>query len=195
MADLLVTAEELATFIGDAGLDTDQATLLLELATGEVQAAAGQRLVLVEDDPFELFAFSSPWLTLPERPVTEITSLTVDDGDELVEGTDYKRPARSATLFRRCGWATCQNEPSLVAGIYSHGLPTGDQRLQFARSSTIGIARLALGAPPGTVVAESIDDYRVQYAAAVVWAMEQSPHLRWALQRAYGDRAGLVRLG
>jgi hypothetical protein len=190
----LATAEELATLMNDAGINEDQATLLLELATAEVQAAAGQRLVYVEDDLFEVFSFSGPWLTLKERPVTEITSLVIDDGDELVAGTDYKRPANSATLWRRCGWAPCQYEPSIVSGVYSHGHAEGDQRLEFARSSAFAIAKLAVSNPSG-VASEAIDDYRVQYAAAVVWAMEQSPYLRKALRREYGDRAGLVRLG
>lgn len=194
MADVLATEEELALFVGDTGLDMDRATLLLELATGEVQAVTGQRLVLVEDDPFELFSYSGPWLTLPQRPVTEITSLTIDDGDELVAGTDYKRPAKSAMLFRRCGWAACQYEPSVIAGIYSHGYATGAQDLEFARRATLGVASLALNAPAG-VISEAIDDYRVQYATAVVWAMEQSPYLRKVLQKTYGERAGLVRFG
>lgn len=194
MADMLVTDEEFATFVDDSGLDTERATLLIELATGEVQAVTGQRLLLVEDDPFELFSYSGPWLTLPERPVTEIVSLTIDDSDELVAGTDYKRPANSATLWRRCGWAACQSEPSIVAGSYSHGYATGAQKLEFARRATLGVASLALNAPAG-VQSEAIDDYRVQYAVAVAWAMEQSPYLRKALQRAYGDRAGLVRFG
>jgi hypothetical protein len=194
MADTLATAEELATLMNDAGIDEDQATLVLELATAEVQAAAGQRLVYVEDDPIEVFSFSGPWLTLKERPVTEITSLTIDDGDELVAGTDYKRPANSATLFRRCGWAECQSEPSILSGVYSHGYATGDQKLEFARSAMFGIAKLAV-TNPSLAESEAIDDYRIQYAAAVVWAMEQSPYLRKALQREYGDRAGLVRFG
>ena len=194
MADSLATDEELATLMNDAGINEDQATLALELATAEVQSAAGQRLVFVEDDPFEVFSFSGPWLTLKERPVTEITSLVIDDGDELVAGTDYKRPMNSATLFRRCGWAACQFEPSIISGTYSHGLAVGDQRLEFARSAAFSVAKLAV-TNPSAVASEAIDDYRVQYAAAVLWAMEQSPYLRKALQREYGDRAGVVRLG
>ena len=194
MADTLATPTELANLMDDTGIDEDQATLVLELSTAEVQSAAGQRLIFVEDDPIEVFSFSGPWLTLKERPVTEITSLTIDGGDELVAGTDYKRPANSATLFRRCGWAECQNEPSILSGVYSHGFATGDQHLEFARSAMFGIAKLAVS-NPSAVASEAIDDYRVQYAAAVAWAMEQSPYLRNALQREYGDRAGLVRLG
>lgn len=192
MADSLATDEELAILMNDASIDADQATLALELATAEVQAAAGQRLVLVEDDPFELFGFTDSWFTLPEGPVTEITSLTIDDGDELVRGTDYRWVTGSRALFRRCGWAACWTEPSVIAGIYSHGLDVGDQRLEFARSATFGIAKMAV-TNPSAVESEAIDDYRVQYPALVVWAMERSPYLAKALRRQYGDRAGKVR--
>lgn len=194
MADSLATADELATLMQDAGLDEDQAALLLELATGEVQAVTGQRLVLVEDDEFELFGFSGRWLELPERPVVEITSLTIDGGDELVAGTDYKRPAKSASLFRSCGWAPCPSEPSIIAGIYSHGYAEQDQKLEFARSAVLGIAKLAASNPSG-VAEEAIDDYRVRFGIATAWAIDQSPYLVKALQKAYGARAGLVRLG
>lgn len=194
MADTLATPDELATLMQDTGLDEDAATLVLQLSTAEVQNAAGQRLVLVEDDPFEIFVYSSQWVTLPQRPVLEISELTIDGGDELVAGTDYKRPANSATLYRRCGWAPRQNEPSILAGVYSHGYAEESQELEFARSAMFGIAKLGMS-NPSLVASEAIDDYRVQYAAAMVWAMEQSPYLRKALQRAYGDRAGAVRLG
>jgi hypothetical protein len=188
---MLATADDLGKLIDDSGLDADRATLLLELSTGEVQAVTGQRLVLVEDDPFEMFSFAGPWLELPQRPVSDISSLTLNGGGEI---TDYKRPAGSAVLWRRCGWASCPDEPSIVGGIYSHGYADDDQRLQFARSASLSVAKLA-ATNAGGVESESIDDYRVQYAAAVVWAMEQSPYLRKALERTYGPKAGLVRLG
>lgn len=196
MADMLATAGDLQTFVDDTGLAVDRATLMLELATGEVQAAAGgQRLVSVADEAIELFAYSGQWLDLPQRPVSDITSLTIDGGSGLTAGTDYKRPVGSAMLWRGCGWAACPDEPSIVAVTYSHGYADSDQRIQFARSACLGVARLALDAPTGPVQSESIDDYRVQYAAAVIWAMEQSPYLRKALERTYGAKAGLVRLG
>lgn len=194
MPDMLATAEDLALLMQDTGLDEELATLLLELSTGEVQAVTGQRLVEVEDDEIELFSYKSAWLDLPERPVTDITSITIDGGDELVAGTDYKRPARSATLWRSCGWAECRTEPSIIAVTYSHGYAADDQRLQFARSATLGISKMA-AANPSAAVEEAIDDYRIRFAEAVAWAMEQSPYLAKRLQFTYGARAGLVRFG
>lgn len=194
MADLLATEADLALLIQDTGLDEDLATLLLELATGEVQAVTGQRLVEVEDDEIELFTYAGAWLDLPERPVTDIASLTIDDGDELVAGTDYLRPAKSATLWRDCGWAECRGRPSIIAVTYSHGYAVDDQKLQFARAATLGIAKMA-AANPSAAAEEAIDDYRIRFAEAVAWAMEQSPYLAKRLQFTYGARAGLVRFG
>jgi len=193
-ADLLATADELASLMRATGLDEDSATLLLELCTGEVQGMARQRLVEVLDDEFEIFATTDSWLTLPERPVSDISSLTIDGGNELVAGTDYRRPRGSARLHRHCGWATCPHVPSLVAGIYSHGYPVGSQKLQPARAGVLALAKAAYPNVSG-VRSEAIDDYRVEFAAAVTAAAEAAPRLAASMRYIYGDRAGLVRIG
>jgi hypothetical protein len=170
------------------------AVLLLELATGEVQGAAGQRLVEVEDEDGELMGDSGSWLHLPERPVSDISSLTIDGGDELIAGTDYIRTAGSAQLWRACGWSDYIYQPSIVAFTYSHGRPVGDQKLQPARSATLALAQAVTSNPSG-VLAESIDDYRVQFAAQLAALMEASPALQKSLRRTYGRRGGPVRVG
>lgn len=193
MADMLATPDELATLMRDTGLDEDTATLLLELATGEVQGVTRQRLVFVEDDEFtDLLGSTDAWLELPERPVVDLTSLTIDGGDELVAGTDFKR--FGARLWRRCGWATCWTEPSTIAGTYSHGLDVGDQRLEPARAAVLGLSRTAYANTSG-VLSEAIDDYRVQFANSVAELMQGSEYLAKSLRRIYGGRAGLVRIG
>jgi hypothetical protein len=194
VADMLATKEELASFMQDNAMDASTATLILQLATGEVQAAAGQRLLQVVDDPFEIEGDRSRRLSLPERPVTDVSSLTIDGGDELVAGTDYTRTAGSASLWRRCGWARCIHEPSTVAGLYTHGYEVGDQALQPARAATLAIGRAAYSNPSG-LTSEAIDDYRAAWGAAVVSAMENAPYLAKSLRRRYGARAGLVRVG
>jgi len=202
MADMLATPEELALFMQQTGLDEDAATLYLGLATAEVQAAAGnQRLVEVEDDEFLIMGTWSQWIELPQRPVTAVTEITIDDGDPLVEGTDYKR--YGARLRRRCAgsrgvvvpWSPYVHDPTDVAVVYTHGYPVGHQDLEFARSAAFGIARSAVVNPTG-VMSESIDDYRVQFAAAdVLAAIERAPWLRKALYRKYGSPASLVAIG
>jgi hypothetical protein len=194
MADMLATKEELASFMQENAMDASTATLLLELSTGEVQSAAGQRLVEVVDDEIELEGDTGFRLTLPERPVTEVKSITVDGGDELVAGTDYRRTKSSASLWRGCGWSACIYRPSIVAVTYTHGWAVGDQALQPARAATLAIARAAYSNPSG-LTSEAIDDYRAAFGAAVVSAMENAPYLAKSLRRRYGARAGLARVG
>lgn len=193
-ADLLATAEELALLMRDTGLDEESATFLLELVTGEVQAVTGQTLLLVEDDEIEIQGNTDSWLYLPERPVSEVASITIDGGDELVAGTDYKRTKDSASLWRHCGWSTCIYEPATVAITYTHGREVGHRRLQFARSSVLGVSKAAYSNVSG-VTSESIDDYRVTFPDAVAAVMAENENLSKALRRYYGTRAGLVRLG
>lgn len=193
-ADLLATADELASLMRATGLDQDSATLLLELCTGEVQGMARQRLVEVVDDEFEIFATTDSFLSLPERPVSDVSSLTIDGGDELVAGTDYRRPRGSARLWRRCGWASSPHAPALVGGLYSHGYPVGSQKLQPARAGVLALAKAAYPNVSG-VRSEAIDDYRVEFAAAVAVAAEQAPRLAESMRYIYGERAGMVRIG
>jgi len=201
MADMLATPDELALFMQRTDLDEDAATLYLELATAEVQVAAGnQRLVEVVDDEVLLMGYWSNWLELPQRPVSAIDSVVIDEGDPLVEGTDFKRygaKLRRRAPVRGCylPWSPYVHEPVDVVVVYTHGLPVGDQELEFARSATFAIARSAAANPTG-IMSESIDDYRVQFAAAdVLAAMERAPYLRKALERKYGCRASLTPIG
>src|SRR5688500_5174037 len=74
MADMLATVAELASW-REQDLDTASATLALEVATGWIQNATGQRLVAVTNDTVTLRGDrSSVWL--PERPVTAVGAVT-----------------------------------------------------------------------------------------------------------------------
>jgi hypothetical protein len=58
------------------------------------------------------------WLALPQRPVTGVTSVTLD-GAALVEGVDYTRVGDR--LFRYSGWQSYGFGPPVVTVAYSHG--------------------------------------------------------------------------
>lgn len=191
-ADMLATKEDLASLMQDNAMDCSTAELLVELATGEVQGATLQTLILVEDDELAMMGTTDAWLILPERPVVEIAELTIDGGSALVEGTDYKR--FGSRLWRRYGWASCWTEPSSIAGVYSHGWEVGHRKLQPARAGVLALAKQAYGNPTG-LQSEAIDDYRAQWTIAIAAAAEAAPHLMQSLRRRYGTRAGMVRIG
>jgi hypothetical protein len=184
MADLLATPTDLATALQE-DIDTATATMLLELATARVQrAAGGQRIVDVTDtaiidvtDPYD------EYLTLPQLPVRSVSSVLLDG----VAITDWY--LRQQKLWRSSGWMACWSPPSQVTVTYAHGLLTGSQYLQSARDVTLALAGAGYGDPTaGTVSAEALDDYRVEYAAADA-RMHVTDSMRDRLRDAYGTSA------
>lgn len=193
MADQLATPESLASLL-QMDLDASSANLVIEIATAVTQEAAGpQRLVQVVGESITLLGTAESWLDLPERPVTAVTSVSVD-GVALAEGVGtgmYKR--FGSRLWRDIGWAARPGTPSTVDVVYTHGYPAGHQRLELARGATLSIARAPYVGTDGKI-RESIDDYTYAYEACAA-EMAASPNLRRALRRQYGQRAGLVRIG
>lgn len=196
MADQLCTPEQLASAL-QQDLDASTANLWINAATAVVQEAAGnQRILQVVDDTATLLGTTDSWLDLPQRPVTAVTSVTVD-GETLTAVTaggnaeGYRR--YGARLWRGCGWQTYCGEPSTVVVVNTHGYAPASQGLELARAATLGLAKQAYS-NVGGATREQIDDYAVAYEA-VTAAIEASPNLKAALRRQYGRRAGLVRIG
>jgi hypothetical protein len=191
---MLITPSELAAFL-QQDVDTASATLAIEIATGLVQAAAEQRILQVVDDTVVLDLDrhdNGLWITLPQRPVTAVSTVLVG----ATPVTDYTTQLSRGTLYRPYGWRSATvlrwSAPSTVTVTYTHGYPAGDQRLQLARAATTTLAMLAYENPTGAT-SEQIDDYAVRYEAAAA-RMEASPALKQALRRQYGRPAGSVQL-
>lgn len=180
MADQLVTPSELAAFL-QQDVDTATATLLIEMATGKVQAACGQRLIeatstfVLDVDIFQWGA----WLDLPQRPIQSVGSVTIDG----IARTDWH--LRSQRLWRLGGWNLNASAPSqvIVADVV-HGHPAGSQSLQPARDMCLALAAAGYSNPGGTASSEQIDDYRVTYAEAES-RMQVTPGMRDMLRSTY----------
>ena len=192
MADLLAQVGDLSDLVGEQ-LDPDLETMLLELATAAVQAAAGQRLVEVTDDVVELAGKAESVIQLPERPVTSVASVEIN-GHPV---TDFA--LRGFRLWRPHGWVganllnlVTSHVPTAVTVTYTHGYPDGHQELQFARQATL-VAAARLHANPAGATGLSIDDYREQYSQAAGESGGEVPRsLQRALRRRYGLRLGMV---
>lgn len=189
MADVLAQTSELNTLLGES-VDPGTATLLIELATGAVQAAIGQRLVHVAGGVVdELIGSTDRWLTLPERPVTAVAEVTID-GETI---TDYKK--FGSRLWRKAGWASSPYTPAEVAVTCDHGYQDGDQKLQPAKNVALMLAAQSYENPTSTT-GMSIDDYREQRAQVTDALLNQIPDAtRRSLRRTYGRTAGLARIG
>lgn len=192
MADQLATPQDLATLIGvdwDTLTEAEQAslTMLVEIGTAVVQAEVGQRLVAVQDDEIVLLGTTDSWLSLPQRPVTDVSSVEIDGAAV----TDWRR--YGARLWRSRGWASSSTEPSTVSVTYSHGHADSAQELQLARGAVLAVVR-DWAANPGAATTLKIDDYAETYSAMAA-RLETSTHLRAGLRRQYSQRGGLVRIG
>ena len=192
MADQLCTSADLASLLQQA-VDPATATLLIELGTAVVQDAAGMRIVEVLDDEFFVYPdvdVRTHWLQLPELPVSEVSSVTVNG----VPVTDYTLVR--GRLWRRTGWLSIgsvyRGQPVTVAGIYSHGYPAGSQDLQLARGAVLSIIKGAYVNPSGAS-SEAIDDYKVTYADLEA-QMEAAPNLKQVLRTKYGRRNRSIRM-
>lgn len=187
-ADLLATASELASYL-QTDVDTTTATLALELATGAVQAAAGQRLIRVDDDVVVLdldHLDTGLYLYLPEAPVVSVDAVLV--GAAAV--TDVTVQLSRGRLYRPSGWRSSataypypSSAPSTATVTYTHGYELTAQELQLARLVCLQIAsglyENAIGA-----TSEQIDDYSVRYERAA--AELQGSVMGMALRRRYG---------
>jgi len=190
-ADRLATPEDLASLLERDDVDAYKAGVLVETATAIAQAAAGgQRIVAVSGDTGQIMGTTSNWLSLPQIPVTAVATVVID-GDATTEWKLFGN-----RIFRRHGWLSrhgCWGDPAQVVVTYDHGYAPDDQLLQLARSAVLSICQGAYG-NPGGLSAESIDDYKVTYAA-LAGQMDASPHLIASLRRQYGRRAGVVAIG
>lgn len=182
MADMFATPEDLAALLQRSDLDTFTATMLIELATAQVQrVCGGQRIVEVTDTAAIDVTGLSPWLELPQRPIRTVSSVVLD-GTPI---TDWQ--LTNQKLWRRVGWMTTWVQPSQALVTYTHGYEVGSQYLQLARQSVLSLASVGYG-NPGQVTGESIDDYKVTYAEASS-RMEVTPYMADALRMAYGVTA------
>lgn len=190
-ADMLATPQDLASLLQlDWGTLTDaekaSLTMLAEIGTAVVQGEVRQRLVQATDT-ISLVGTTESWLPLPERPVTEVSSVTID-GQPI---DDWQ--LHGSRLWRSDGWAASAYEPSTVEVTYTHGYPPGHQALQLARGATLAVVR-DWAANPTAATSIRIDDYAETYSAMAA-RLEASTYLRAALHRMYGQRGGLVRVG
>jgi hypothetical protein len=138
MPDPFATATEFCEFTG-IDLPTDQARLqsLLLKASALMRAHTRQMLSNVTGDVVTRYPTASTFLSLPERPVTAVTTVTVDG----VATTDYyvvRRGIRSGTIASPgSAWT------SGATVTYTHGFVETDSEFSVLRTICIESAARA----------------------------------------------------
>lgn len=183
----LATAGEVQTLMPGVELDLDQVELLLDIASATIRDETGQTLSLVDDDVLELRGAFGREFWLPERPVLEVSSITLDDQD--MPSTGFRATSDGRVTIDRALWPTVVNASAGALGhwggderiltiVYSHGY---DPVPATIRGVCLDLVRRGIVAPDaGVVRQESLGSYNVSYApdAASVLSTAEKAKLR-----------------
>lgn len=151
----LATATQLATHVG-ATVDTARAQQALNIASAVVRSETGQTF----EAGTSTVALPTPhgqWLTLPQRPVTAVTTITIDG----LAVTDFTRYGNR--LFRFAGWTASSITAPVVTVTYSHGGAVPDDVLGVVLAIAADVVENQRGLTSET---ETIDDYTYTWRAS-----------------------------
>jgi hypothetical protein len=146
--------------------DSESAARAITEASEAIRNYCHQQIDLIADDELTIDCNGGTKLFLPELPVVAVSSV-VEDGDTLVEGTDYKL-GQHGILHRLRG--TWLRGIQIITVTYTHGRATIPDDIKAicvraaARAYQAGLGAAALNGVSG-VQAQSIGDYSVQYGA------------------------------
>ena len=134
------------------GAEIQQAQLALDVATSVVSERARQVFVPVTDDTVTLDGFDRD-VTLPQRPVTGVTSVTTRHSgnvatDSPTLGSDYE------VRGDRLRWVGIGRWPYEVTVVYSHGFATIPDDVKGA---TLAVAAETYANPEG-LASSALDD-------------------------------------
>lgn len=196
VSDALATTEDLQARLGIefTAAEHVRARELLELSSALIRREAGQHISLVEDDVLTIRGTDTQRLRLPERPVGDVTSVTLDgtvidalgyyvSGDELVR-FGWGSTAFGSPLF---------GYPSQELVItYTHGYAAGDIPGEVVAICLEAVVRVWVN--PGAVVSESIGSVQTTYSVSAVPGLMLTEDERQALNRVLGRSIGQVQL-
>lgn len=193
--------EDLENRLGMDFNDDDhiRAASLLEMASGLVQDAACQRIELVEDDELSMPGTNSDRITLPERPVVSIASITID-GRELTEDTDWYLKGDTIYRFtsrwvgdwcgRGFGWP---RQPIVIT--YTHGYAEHDVPSLVKTITLEAVQRVWDN--PGGLIAERVGDTEVTFSSynSPPQGLMLTDREERKLRRFFGQRGMSVMVG
>lgn len=173
------------------GIESDTNTLtMLGVASTIVRGAAGSP-ILTTESTVTLTGWGERLLNLPGKPVTAVSSVTINEEDVAYTLLDGQ-------LFRAQGWGTSAYPVQVVVTL-THGFAAVPEDIidLVCNLAVAGAAELAAGggSHDPRVLIERIDDYQVQFAAGAesfASVMELPAGTRRMLSSRFGGSAQMV---
>lgn len=167
-------------------------TTMLRVASSLVREAAGSPIKETQSTValWIVDGSDSEYLTLPGQPIKEVTAVSIAGAS-----FDRYRVVYGRLWLGRHHTPWC--EPVEVEVTLTHGFPAVPEHIKqlVCDLAILGAGAAAEGAHDPNVLMESIDDYRVTFAAAgeaVASAMTLPAKTRMALKAQFGGGAGQV---
>ena len=176
--------------------NTALVAVMLAVASATIRNAA-QSPILSTSSTVTVWALDEcdPWLDLPGKPITAVSSVTLDG--TLLPATDYKLV--DGRLWRLGGWGGSRySEPIAAVIALTHGLaavPVDIINLVCDLAEAGMKAANTGGISDPRVLVESVDDYSVTYrqgGQVVASVMELPAMTRDGLRKRFGGGVGLV---
>lgn len=160
--DPFISRQDLTDYMGVDVTSDDGAIIAIDAACQIVRDVCGQTLDEVVDDEQVFDGTGTDCLVLPEVPVTEVSTVSIDDGTDLTEVTDWVL-GRQGRLLRTSanGAAFWPLGRQNVIVTYSHGwseVPESVRMVALAVANRIVVQ--------GPAMNESIGGDSVAYAVA-----------------------------
>lgn len=173
--------------------ETTAVNTFLDTASAVIRNAAGSPISQTTST-VTLSGGHSHYLTLPGKPVTAVTSVSVD-GEPV---TDFK--LSGGDLWRSCGWSA--HEPTAVTVTYTHGMATVpadlvDLTCRLAARQLVGLRSGAEDAlAERMAIQERIGDWSAMYSntEAEFTSLTLPKYEATKLAARFGNSAGMVTL-
>lgn len=163
---------------------------LLLKASNLIRAATGQHISLVEGDVYTTRGYAGSRLTLPERPILDITEVLV--GDTTIDASGYYFQGDELIRWGASGWPQLGfgSSTDVLAVTYTHGYEEIPGDVVAVCLEMV----VRVWANPGAVVSETVGNVQTTFSVQPVNGLLLTEAELSTVNRAIGQEMGSVKL-
>ena len=175
------TTEELAWYlqVDESSLSEDTALLLADLASAAVRDDLNQLVDFVADEDIVMYGDGTELLLLPQRPVVDLTAITLD-GEDILASIDIRANGALRRVVYTNGPYVRWPYGGLVEITYSHGFAVVPDAI---KAVALALTAGAYSSPVATTSSQTAGPFSVTYQSTASAVMALSEEQRTKLDR------------